>query len=52
MRELSLLVTVVEVFTSPPKISPTDLCRMAPEETRVTMRPDPDDIGRIGPVAF
>jgi hypothetical protein len=46
--KLQRLVGVEKLVTSPPRISPTDLCRIAPEDTRVTMRPDPDDTGRIG----
>ena len=46
MRELKQSVAKVTDLTSlSPKSSPTDFCRIAPEETRVTMRPDPDETG-------
>ena len=36
-------------YTSvPPSSSPTDLCLMAPEDTRVTIRPEPVEVGCAG----
>ena len=35
-----------------PKSSPTLLCRIAPDETRVTILPDPEDVGCGGSVAL